>query len=456
MNSTMRMISGAIAAIAVLAVMQGDLLKERDTYEWPTEKAVCDKLASWQDLKFGVLLHWGIYSVPGIVESWNICNEDWINRDTLLTCAAYTDWYNSLADDFCPNAFDPSQWARVCRDAGMRYVVFTSKHHDGFCMWDTPTTDFTIARHAFRSDSRRDVLRHVLDAFRAEHFMAGVYFSKPDWHSQDYWWDAYARKGRNVNYPVALHPERWERFKRFTHRQVEEIMSGYGPIDILWLDGGWVYPANRGQDLDLASLASMARLRQPGLLVVDRTIGGPYENYLTPERGIPPRRLDCPWESCIPLSDDWGYVRRPHWKSAHQVVATLVEVVAKGGNLLLGVGPTPEGLIEPEAVRRLKAIGQWLKANGRAIYGTRPTSPCRDGDVWFTQSRDGRSLFAISAPADSTTARTSISWQGHRPSASQRIYLLSTGEPLRFETKGDKVEVALPAPVSGAVALEMR
>ena len=445
-----------VFAIPRSILAQGDVVEQSDGYEWPKEQAVLDKLSQWQDLKFGVILHWGLYSVPGIVESWSICDENWITRDTTKTYQEYTDWYNALADEFQPSAFDPSQWAGVCRDAGMRYMVFTTKHHDGFCMWDSRETDFTIARHAFANDPRRDVLRHVFDAFRKEQFMIGAYFSKPDWHSQDYWWDVYAKKGRNVNYPVDQFPWRWQRFKEFTHRQLREILSGYGPVDILWLDGGWVYPENRYQDIDMAAIAQMARSYNPGLLMVDRTIGGPYENYQTPERAVPDTQLDHPWESCITLSDDWGYVRHPRWKSATKIIATLVEVVAKGGNLLLGVGPTPEGLIQTEAVERLHEIGLWLKANGRAIYGTVTTFPYYDGEVWFTQSKDGTTVYAIYAPSDNASPTKTISWSGHLPQKGQKVRDVSTGRKLQYTITNGIVTVTLPHQINGPVALEIR
>lgn len=435
---------------------QNDIVKQADGYVWPKEKDVREKLAQWQDLKFGVILHWGIYSVPGIVESWSICDENWITRDTTKTYQEYIDWYESLADKFCPQEFDAGQWARVCRDAGMRYMVFTTKHHDGFCLWDSKETDFSIAKHAFRNDSRRDALKHVFDAFRKEQFMIGAYFSKPDWHSQFYWWDVYAKKGRNVNYPVDKHPWRWEQFKQFTHRQLHEILSGYGSVDILWLDGGWVYPENKGQDIDMPAIAAMGRRCQPGLLVVDRTIQGPYENYQTPEQAIPDRQILHPWESCITLSNDWGYVPHPQWKSSQQIIAKLVEIVAKGGNMLLGVGPTPEGLIPHDAVERLQEIGRWLKVNGKAIYETVTTPDYHDGDVWFTKSKDGRSLFAIYVPTDNTRPNTTITWKGNVPLKGQKIHLLATGKTLRHTVRDGIVEVRLPSEVVGPVALQIR
>ena len=438
-------LTAAVAALSVLPMgmsAQGNIHERSTEYEWPADEQVVENLKQWQDLKFGVLLHWGLYAVPGIVESWSICDEDWITRDSTCTYQQYMDWYFGLANEFRPTKFDATQWASACADAGMRYMIFTTKHHDGFCMWDTRETNFSIARHAFKDDARRDVLRHVLDAFREKNFTVGTYFSKPDWHSQLYWWDTYGKKGRNVNYPIKQHPQRWQQFVKYTHRQIEELMSNYGKVDILWLDGGWVTKENRGQDIDMPGMAAMARSHQPGLIIVDRTIHGPYENYQTPERTVPEEQLAFPWESCIPLSDDWGFVNHPRWKSPQRVINTLVEIVAKGGNMVLGVGPTPEGLIQPEAVSRLKEIGQWLKKYGRAIYGTTITPRYHDGNIWFTAAKDGKSLFAIYQLNEDETVPAQVTWTGNLPKKSVR--LLSTGKKLKTKVTGDRVTVTLP------------
>ena len=438
-------LTAAVAALSVLPMgmsAQGNIHERSTEYEWPADEQVVENLKQWQDLKFGVLLHWGLYAVPGIVESWSICDEDWITRDSTCTYQQYMDWYFGLAEEFRPVKFDATQWASACADAGMRYMIFTTKHHDGFCMWDTRETNFSIARHAFKDDPRRDVLRHVLDAFREKNFTVGTYFSKPDWHSQQYWWDTYGKKGRNVNYPIKQHPQRWQQFVKYTHRQIEELMSNYGKVDILWLDGGWVTKENRGQDIDMPGMAAMARSHQPGLIIVDRTIHGPYENYQTPERTVPEEQLAFPWESCIPLSDDWGFVNHPRWKSPQRVINTLVEIVAKGGNMVLGVGPTPEGLIQPEAVSRLKEIGQWLKKYGRAIYGTTITPRYHDGNIWFTAAKDGKSLFAIYQLNEDETVPAQLTWTGNLPKKGVR--LLSTGKKLKTKVAGDRVTVTLP------------
>lgn len=429
--------------MAMASSAQGDVYQRSQGYEWPTDPLVVKKLRHWQDLKFGVLIHWGLYALPGIVESWSICDEDWIARDTTMTYQQYKDWYWGLCRQFNPTQFAPEQWATTCQNAGMKYMLFTTKHHDGFCMYDSKQTDFTIAHHAFRNHPRRDVLRYVLQAFRDKGFMLGEYFSKPDWHSQNYWWDVYPTKhGRNVNYDIKQWPWRWQAFQQFVYNQTEELLSNYGPIDILWLDGGWVCKAN-GQDIDIPGIATRARQLQPGLIIVDRTIRGLYENYQTPERSIPETQLNHPWESCIPLSNDWGWVKHPTWKTAAQVVNTLIEVVAKGGNLVLGIGPTAEGRLQPEVVSRLDSIGQWLQCYGQALYNTVSTSHYNEGQLWFTASKSGRQRYAIYALRKYETMPHSLSWHAHIPKS---VVLLGRGKRLKFTTTRDgKTTVFLPS-----------
>ena len=262
---------------------------EASGYVWPTDEQVLDKLDKWQDQKFGVLFHWGLYSVPGIVESWSICSEDeeWIPRDTTMTYDAYKQWYWGLKDKFNPVNFNPAQWAEVMKDAGMKYMIFTSKHHDGFCMFDSRYTDFSIAHGAFKDNPKKNVARYVFDAFRQEGFMTGCYFSKPDWHCSWYWNPYFATPNRNQNYKKERHPEWWKKYQEFTENQLNELMENYGSFDILWLDGGWV----TGDDINLDRILEKARQKHPGLISVDRSIRGRNENYQTPERGIPEKLM---------------------------------------------------------------------------------------------------------------------------------------------------------------------
>lgn len=409
-------------------------------YVWPTDRQVLDKLDKWQDQKFGVLFHWGLYSVPGIVESWSICSEDvdWISRKKNLSYDEYKKWYWGLKDSLNPVNFNPEQWADVMQDAGMKYMIFTTKHHDGFCTFDSKYTDFSVANGPFMNNPRKDVAYHVFDAFRKKNFMMGCYFSKPDWHCEWFWNPYFATASRRINYKKENHPDWWKNYQTFTQNQLGELMTRYGHFDILWLDGGWV----TGDDINLDGILEKARKQHPGLISVDRSIRGKNENYQTPERGIPETQLDYPWESCITLSNDWGWVPDAPFKSSQKVIGLLTEITAKGGCLLLGVGPTADGIIEEGVVKRLHEVGEWLRANGKAIYNTRTTPVYHDGNVWFTADKDGKTLYAIYALPEGEKLPASIEWNGNLPKGSMK--LLNGDRRVKYTCQGEKVIISLP------------
>ena len=228
-----------LAAISILACPGlFSQTKEEERYVPETDPLVRQKLEAWQDLKFGLLMHWGPYSQWGIVESWSICPEDegWCRR-SLEDYYEYVKKYENLKKTFNPVKFDPAVWAKAAKEAGMRYVIFTTKHHDGFCMFDNKYTDYKITDQEcpFSANPRANVTREIFEAFRKEGFWVGAYFSKPDWHSPYYWWPNFPPRDRNVNYDPEAYPERWEKFVEYTHNQILELMTDYGRLDILWL-----------------------------------------------------------------------------------------------------------------------------------------------------------------------------------------------------------------------------
>ena len=359
-----------------------------DAYVWPEDPKVRQKLEWFQDQKLALMMHWGPYSQLGLVESWALSDADaeWARKgvDWEASGEEFKEQYFGLNKTFNPIRFEPEKWADTAAEAGIRYLLFTTKHHDGFCLFDSKYTEYKAAN----TKAGRDLVREYVDAVRAEGLKVGLYFTLLDWYHEDY--PHYGDK----NHPMRSHPEcgnehrNFERYVEYMHRQVEEICTNYGQLDLLWFD--FSYDDMRGETWGASRLMDMVRTLQPQVIVDNRLeVSGegmgslaecnptPYHgDFVSPEQIIPPAGLrdkegnPLAWEACVTMNNHWGYCGTDHfYKPASMLIKKLVECVSKGGNMLLNVGPDAYGNFPPQSVQILEEIGHWMKQNKDSIYG---------------------------------------------------------------------------------------
>jgi alpha-L-fucosidase len=328
----------------------------------PSEKV--DRMQWWSEARFGMFIHWGLYALPARHE-WVMSNEQISKKD-----------YEKYVAYFNPDLYNPKEWAKLAKDAGMKYVVFTAKHHDGFSMYDSKYSEFKVTN----SPIGRDLLKELIDAFRAEDIRIGLYYSLIDWHHPDFLVNEHIHPERNKQEEIANDENRDKnKFQRFLMNQITELLTNYGQIDVLFADFSYPHKKNgKGKSYwNSEALYKQIRKLQPNIVLNDRLDleeeGG--WDYKSPEQFMPKNWVTyqgekVPWETCQTFSGSWGYHRDQYtWKSIRQTIVMLIETVSKGGNLLLNVGPTARGVIQDEAVERLEATHQWMKYNSRSIYG---------------------------------------------------------------------------------------
>ena len=421
---------------------------DADRYVAPEEPEVLKKLEWFKDQKLAFMVHWGVYSQLGMCESWPISDGDAYWSRTAYTWEPdnkkFRQQYFDMNKTFNPIRFNPDEWADFAKNAGFRYFIFTTKHHDGFCMFDSKYSPYKITAPdcPFHTNPRANVAKQLFDAFRAKGIAIAPYFSKPDWHCPWYWAEGQEKPvafNRNPTYDPKAHPEIWNKFVEFVHAQLTELAEDYGPVDILWLDGGQVRPSN-GQDVRLDILAKKLRKNNPGLIFADRTVGGKFENYITPEQTIPEKPVSVPWESCISIGNGFAYGYDDDYKPPRELVRLLINVVTRGGNLALNLGAQPDGRLPRKGMQAALGLGKWLETYGEAIYSTRAAvSDLPNGDFGFTCK--GETVYALkSIKADEALPQNvTIPWSGAQSRAS-----LISGEALEAVRTDKGICVKLP------------
>jgi len=375
--------------LAFILILTAHLQAQDKAY---TEKynSTMERTEWHRDARFGMFIHWGAYAVAA--------DGEWFKSRQQLT----TEEYQKYVDAFLPRNYQPLEWAKLAKEAGMKYAVMTAKHHDGFCLFDSEYTDYKISNYVQGADYTWD----YIDAFRSQGLKVGLYYSLIDWHHEDYPYVG--------NHPLAKREGfskedyNWERYLEYMHNQIEELMTKYGKIDILWLD--YSFDDYSGEKWGASELIKMIRKHQPEIILNNRLVVNHgvstdarefsgYGDFETPEQGIPGKKLvdkygnDIPWETCLTLNNSWGFRSTDEeWKSPELIIHALASCVSKNGNLLLNVGPDSQGTIPLESRKTLQAVGEWMKENGESIYG------CRDAELpkpdWGYYTRKGNVVYA--------------------------------------------------------------
>lgn len=364
----------------------------------PTNQVIHDRnqRVQWfQNDRFGMFIHWGLYSIPA--------RGEWLRSTEQMSIEDYQTYF----DEFDPVDYNPREWAKAAKKAGMKYAVLTAKHHDGFCLFDSKLTEYKSTN----TKAGRDLVQEFLEAFREEGLKVGLYFSLIDWYHEDY--PAYGDRihPMRANEAFKRDPKNFDRYLDYMHGQVRELLTGYGKLDIMWFD--FSYDNMRGEVWRATELMKMIRELQPHILIDNRLEGSGESggsiyttdpsvysgDFASPEQIIPPHGVvdqtgaPIPWEACITLNNNWGYAAADrNYKSATTIIRKLVECVSKNGNMLLNVGPDARGVIPKESLDVLEEIGDWMSKNGDSIYG------CAAADYpkpdWGRYTQKGNKLYA--------------------------------------------------------------
>ncbi len=373
---------------------------------FPAAADTARRLAWFDDARLGIFIHWGIYAVDGVSESWSFHNGHVSHED-----------YMAQLDGFGAERYDPAAWADLIARSGAGYAVLTAKHHDGVALWDTDAGDLDVVG---RTPAGRDLIAPYVDALRERDLKVGLYYSLIDWTHHDY--PGFLRDApRYVD-----DPERWARFSAFNHAQIRELSHRFRP-DLMWFDGDWEHSA---EEWNAPAIRALLLADNPDVVINSRLQG--HGDYATPEQGLPVTQPDAPhWELCMTMNDSWGWQPGDtNYKSANQIIRILVDCASLGGNLLLDIGPVADGTIPPEQVERLEHLGRWMERHGEAVRGTQAGIPPGHhvGPTTLSDDRTTLYLFLPYAPTGPVAVKGLVS-------GIERIRVVGTGTELDWDVK---------------------
>lgn len=377
--------------------------------------ATSEKMKWFDDAKLGIFIHWGIYSVNGIDESWSFFNG----------YISYADYMQQLSGFSAAN-YQPDEWAKLIAESGAKYAVITTKHHDGVALWDTQCSGLSVVKQA---SAKTDLIQPFVTALKKNNLKVGLYYSLLDWSHPDYPNKTKTEKRYETD------SLRWANFTRFNFCQLNELASKFQP-DLYWFDGDWEQSAEKWK---AAELSEMLRKQNPGVILNSRIQG--YGDYATPEQGLPVTKPKSRyWELCMTMNDSWGFQPNDkNFKTPGQIINILADCISKGGNLLLDIGPKPDGTIQNEQVQILKELGRWTKKHAEAIYGTKAGIP--DGHFYgptaLNAAGDILYLYLPYAP------KGPIMLKGIKNKIN-RIYTVGNGTKLNWDTKMKQYWSAVP------------